>query len=83
MSKRPLNRSIHFCGAWWGGVAGAGRVIEEERLVGRHRLGVLDELQRLVGQILGEVVAVLRRAWLVDRVVVVDQVRVPLVGLGA
>ena len=64
-------------------MGGAGRVVQEERLVRRDRLGVLDELQRLVGEVLGQVVALLRRLRLVDRVIVVDQVRVPLVGLGA
>ena len=64
-------------------VAGAGRVVEEERLVGRDGLGVLDELERLVGDVLGEVVALLGRLRRVHRVVVVDQVGIPLVGLGA
>ena len=64
-------------------VAGARRVVEEERLLGRDRLGVPDELERLVGDVLGEVVALLRRLRLVDRVVVVDELGVPLVGLGA
>ena len=64
-------------------VAGAGRVVEEERLLRRDRLGVADELERLVGDVVGEVVALLRRARLVDHVVVVDEVRIPLVRLGA
>ncbi len=64
-------------------VGRAGRVVQEERLVRRDRLGVLDELERLVGEVVGEVVALLRRLRRVDRVVVVDEVRVPLVGLGA
>ena len=38
-------------------MAGAGRVVEEERLLRRDHLGVLDELERLVGQIHGQVVA--------------------------
>ena len=59
------------------------RVVEEERLVRGDHLGVLDELQRLVGDVLGEVVALLGGLRLVHRVVVVDQVRVPLVRLGA
>jgi hypothetical protein len=58
-------------------------VIEEERLVRRDRLRVPDELQRLVGEVLGQVVALLGRPRLVHGVVVVGQVRVPLVGLGA
>ena len=43
-------------------VARARRVVEEERLLGRDRLRVLDELERLVGDVLGEVVALLGRA---------------------
>ena len=65
------------------GVAGARRVVEEERLVGRQHLGVLDELERLVGEVLGEVVALLRRARRVDGMAVVDQLGIPLVRLGA
>ena len=64
-----------------GRVAGAGCVVEEERLLRSDRLGVLDELDRLVGDVVGEVVALLGRAGLVDRVVVVDQVGIPLVRL--
>ena len=64
------------------GVAGAGRVVEEERLLRRDRLGVLDELERLVGDVVGEVVALLGRPGLVHEVIVVDEVREPLVGLG-
>ena len=64
-------------------VAGAGRVVEEERLLWRDRLGVPDELERLVGDVLGEVVALLRRLRLVDEVVVVDELGIPLVGLRA
>jgi hypothetical protein len=64
-------------------MAGARRVVEKERLVGRDRLGVADELESLVGDVVGEVVALLRRPGRVDGVVVVDQVGIPLVGLGA
>ena len=66
-----------------GSVAGARRVIEEERLLRRDRLGIADELERLVGDVVGEVIALFGRAWLVDRVVVVDEVGIPLVRLGA
>ena len=48
-------------------VAGARRVVEEERLLRRDRLRVADELERLVGDVLGEVVALLGRLRLVDR----------------
>jgi hypothetical protein len=64
-------------------VARAGRVMREERLVRRDRLGVLDELDRPVGQILTEVVSLLGLEGLLDRVVVVNEVGVPLIGLGA
>jgi hypothetical protein len=64
-------------------MARARAVIEKERLVGRHSLGVADELQRSVGEVGGEVIA---RRWqrrLLDGVVVVHQVGIPLVGLAA
>ena len=66
-----------------GGVGGAGAEVHEERLVGHDHLGVFDELDRLVGEVGGQVVAVLGHRRLLHRVVVVDQVRVPLVGLAA
>ena len=40
-------------------------------------------LEGLVGQILGQVIAVLRPVGLVDEVVVLDEVRIPLVGFAA
>jgi hypothetical protein len=64
-------------------VAGTGRVVQEERLVRRDRLGVLDELDRLVGDVVGEVVALGRQLRMLHPMFVVDQVRIPLVGLGA
>ena len=64
-------------------VGRAGRVVQEERLVRRDRLRVRDELDRLVGDVVGEVVTLGRKLGLVHRVVVVHQVRVPLVGLRA
>ena len=63
------------------GVGGAGAEVHEKRLVGGDGLGVFDELDRLVGQVDCEVIAVLGKGWLFDGVVVVDEVRVPLVGL--
>ena len=65
------------------GMARARAEVEEERFVRGDRLGVADELQRLVGEVGGEVVALRRRRRLLHRMVVVDQVRIPLVGLGA
>ena len=64
-------------------VSGARRVVQEERLVRGDRLGVHDELDRLVGDVLTEVVALLRALRLVHRVVVVGQLGVPLARLGA
>jgi hypothetical protein len=46
-------------------------------------LGVADHAQRLVGEVLGEVVAVLGPVRLLDVAVVLGEVRVPLVGLAA
>ena len=60
-----------------------GRVVQAERLVRRHRLGVLDELKRPIGQVHRQVIALLRLIRLIDRMIVIDQVRMPLVGLRA
>ena len=73
----PLFRRVMGC------VAGTRRVVEEERLLRRDRLRVADELQRLVRDVLGEVVALLRRPRLVDGMVVVHEIGIPLVRLGA
>ena len=67
------------CVVW--SVRRAGAEVHEERLVGRDHLRVLDELERLVGQVGGEVVAVLGQRRLVDEVVVVDEVWIPLIRL--
>ena len=64
-------------------VAGAGAVVQVERLVRRVDVGVLDELDRPVGQVGAQVVAVLGLRRLLDRVVVVDQFGEPLVGVAA
>ena len=64
-------------------VTGTRRVVQEERLLGSDRLRVADELDGLVGQILGQVVPVLGLARLIDGVVVVDEIGIPLAGLGA
>ncbi len=73
----PLARNVMRC------MAGAGRVVEEERLLGRDRLRVHDELDRLVGEVDRQVVALLRRFRLVDEMVVVDEVGIPLARLGS
>jgi hypothetical protein len=39
-------------------MARARREVQEERLLRHNRLGVLDELEGLVGDVLGEVVAI-------------------------
>ena len=65
------------------GVAGLRGEVHEERLVGVDHLGVADEPDRLVGEVVGEVVAVLGTAGALDRMVVVDEVRIPGVRLAA
>ena len=64
-------------------VVRAGAEPQVPGLLGRGRLAVGDERDRFVGQVLGQVVAVLGHRWLVDVVVVLDQRRVPVVGLAA
>jgi hypothetical protein len=66
-----------------GSVGAARAEVHVPRLVRRHRLGVADELDRLVDQVRRQVVALLRGVGLLLEVVVVDQVGIPLVGLAA
>ena len=62
-------------------VRGARREVDEERLVGHQRLLLADPLDRLVRQVLGEVVALLGRAVGLDRDRVAVQRRRPLIRL--
>ena len=62
-------------------VPGPGREQGEEGLLGGVDVRVQDELDGLVGEILAEVVPLLRRAVRADRTVVLVEVRIPLVGL--
>jgi len=64
-------------------VVGAGAQPHEPRPRRRRGLAVAQHPQRLVGDVLGEVVALFGLARLLDRVVVLDQRRIPLVGLAA
>ena len=61
----------------------ARREVHEERLVGHQGLLLTDPGDRLVGQVLGEVVALLRRLRRLDRRHAVVERRVVLVRLGA
>jgi hypothetical protein len=62
-----------------GRVGGAGREVGEERLVGRQRLLLTDERDRLLGEVLHQVIV--RVIWRIDRAHAVDERRRPLVGL--
>ena len=64
-------------------VRGAEREVGEERPVGGDRLLVLDPGDRVVDQVLGEVVAVLREPVGLDGVAALVELRVPVVHLGA
>ncbi len=64
-------------------VGGAEGEVQVEGLVGVDLLGVGDELDRLVDQVLGEVVALLRGSRRLDLVVVVHEVRIPLARVAA
>jgi hypothetical protein len=59
-------------------VRGIGAEVPIERLVAVDLLGVGDELHRLIDQVLGQVIALLGRPRLLDRMVVVNKVRMPL-----
>ena len=64
-------------------VSGAEGEVEVEGLVGVDLLGVRDELDRLVDEVLGEVITLFRASRRLDLVVVVDQVGVPLARVAA
>jgi hypothetical protein len=65
------------------GVRGAGAQLQVERLVRGDLLGVGDEPDRLVDQVLGQVIPLLGGAWRLHLVVVIDQFRMPLAGVTA
>jgi hypothetical protein len=66
-----------------GGVGGAGGEVHEERLVGHQRLLRPHPVDRMIGQVLGEVVALLRGLGWLHRGGALVQRRVPLVVLAA
>jgi len=63
------------------GVTGSSREVQEERLGGIDIAEVGKELDRPVSQVRGQVVAFFCRVWLVDEMVVGDQLRVVLIGV--
>jgi hypothetical protein len=65
------------------GVIGAGAEPHEPRLRGARRPQIAQHLDRLVGEVLGQVVALFGGARRFDGVVVLDEVGIPLVGLAA
>ena len=60
-------------------VRSAGTEMQVKRFVGGDLFGIGDELDGLVGQVLGQVVTLFRGLWRLDLVIVVDQVGVVLV----
>ena len=72
-----------FFGHVMGRVHGAGTEIHEERLVGGDLFGVRDEADSLIHQVLGQVVAFFGGLFSFNRVVVIYQFRIVLVGLAA
>ena len=67
MSNLPLYWSAHSLGDVVRRVGAARAEVSEQRLLGRDHLGVADELDRPVGQVLREVVALLGGIGLLDR----------------
>ncbi len=65
------------------GVGRAGRKVREERPVGHQSLLLADPAHRMIGQILGEVVALFRCPWWLDRRGAVVERRIPLIVLTA
>lgn len=65
------------------GVAAARAEVHKPRLIRCDNLGISDELDRLVSQVLGEVIARFGLVWLIDEMVIVGKGGVPLIRLGA
>ena len=82
-SNWPLYLSAHSFGTWCGAWVAPGREVDEERLVRHQRLLLADPADAVVGQVLGEVIALLGRRRRLDRRRAVVQGRVPLVVLAA
>ena len=70
----PAYLSMYSSGAWCGAWLAPGQNHRYQGFFGARRLAVGDEGDRLVGEVLREVVAVLGEVRLVDVVVVLDQV---------
>ena len=60
-SNLPAYLSAHSLMTWCGRVQAAGRPVHEERLVGLERLMAAQPGDRVVGEVLAEVIALLRR----------------------
>ena len=82
-SNWPAYLSAHSFGHVVRGVGRPGREVHEERLVRHQRLLLAHPADRPVGQVLGQVVALLRGRRRLDRCRAVVQRRVPLVVLPA
>ena len=65
------------------GMVSARAVIQKERFFRGDLLGIPNELDSLVRQVLGEVITVLGAGGLVHLVIIIDQIGIPLVGLAA
>ena len=64
-------------------MSAAGGVVHEEGLVRGNLFGIGDHGDGPVGQVLAQVIALFGGIWLVDKLVVLHQIRVPLIRLGA
>ena len=64
-------------------VRGTGREVQEEGSLGHDRVKVTDHADRLIDQVLGEVVSLFDASRGLDRTIVADQFRVELVGFAA
>ena len=64
-------------------MGGAGREIDEERLVGRDGFLAVDPGDGVVGDVFGQVIALFRLFRRLDRRLVAEELRLPLAGLAA
>ena len=82
-SNLPLYLSAHSLGTWCGAWVAPGREVDEERLVGDERFLLPDPVDRLVGHVLHEVIALFGRLLHLDGRRALVERRIPLVRLAA
>ena len=79
--KEPTYLSAHSLGTWCGAWVAPGAEVYKERLVGHQRLLLANPVHRMIGEILGQMIALLGRRRGLDRGSPFVECGIPLVVL--